>query len=274
MGVIRLYGILIISFLISGQSLAGFPVSVNAGRELGQSTENAAIVTLSATPAKVIASERHVLRLGYLYLEDATMDGFLAGAGPIRPFNVSQYWNHAVIITNNPSVTLAWSDVSSGAPITYRLRYGESPEALANSEELTETSFQAGPLKYLTWYYWQVDAIDAFGRLSESDMYSFSLAPQIFKGYCAPNPAPTGRTSFVFDMPGPGSANVAVYSLPHMSPVFETSLNGLGGGTNVYMFDGRDNQGRQLFNGTYMVKINCFGGRGENSNRFKLLVVR
>lgn len=66
MGVIRLYGILIISFLISGQSLAGFPVSVNAGRELGQSTENAAIVTLSATPAKVIASERHVLRLGYL----------------------------------------------------------------------------------------------------------------------------------------------------------------------------------------------------------------
>ncbi len=263
-------------FLFSwpGLGLGQFPVGVNAGMTAAESVENKAVVMASAFPAAVSLSQNHVLRLGFFYIEDAAFDGFLSGAGPDRPANQSEYFNHAVIVTANPTVTLEWTDVSRGQNINYRVRLGKNPVAQEMVADTTKTSQAFGPLEYLTWYYWQVDAVDDFGRLTESDVYVFSLAPQVFEAYCAPNPAPAGRSSFVFDMPGAGHAHIQIFTLPHMTPAFETNVDGLADGTNVYVFDGKDNAGRQLFNGAYMVKIRCFGGRGENSNRFKLLVVR
>jgi hypothetical protein len=141
---------------------------------------------------------------------------------------------------------------------------------------LSGTSYMLGGLDYLTPYYWQVGVTDLFGRTTLSEIYSFSIAPAIDHLIAAPNPFHPGHgtTTFEFNMSGPGTALLEIFSLPDSHRVFSTRLDGLQDGVNTYVYDGRNSGGRFLANGVFSVRLTKNGANGNAVERFKIVSVR
>ena len=75
-------------------------------------------------------------------------------------------------------------------------------------------------------------------------------------------------------MPGPGSAKLSIYLLPSVSLVYSASLDDLQDGVNTFDYRGVDGGGRALYNGVYMAILAKKGGQGNETERFKFLVVK
>lgn len=176
--------------------------------------------------------------------------------------------------------------VWEGAPDVswYRLKIwhqGESEYAL--TYEVLTTSFQlTDPLKKGNWF-WQVEAFDGAGNRSSSAIGSFSLEPNLaqalelsnLKG--GPNPfAPNGNGLFEsyqvsYSLSQPATVRVAIYNLAGKE-VYRSEGIPQGVGDHYFVWDGRDNQGRRVARGPYLLAIFAENDQNKAPARGRLLV--
>ena len=174
------------------------------------------------------------------------------------------------------TMTLEWDPSSNPLPVTYTVLTGPTPYNLSvYAAGIPGTFVVMANLQYLTPYYWQVVVIDQFGRTSTSPIYSFSIAPVQDHLIAAPNPFHPGHgsTSLMFNMPGAGTADLELFSLPDGRRVFQRHLDGLPDGVNIYAYDGRDNGGRLLPNGVFTIRLTKHGASSAVET-FKIISVR
>lgn len=178
-------------------------------------------------------------------------------------------------VLSNARIMFRWT-AGADSSITYRLYVGETPQTLAIMYQGGGTSFECSSLSYGKQYYWQIEARNAFGISSTSPLYSFMTitAPSRAFNYPNPfNPALNQPTNIVFDMPVTGSAEIRVYSeLGDLC--WERSYDNLPAGANEISYDGRDDNGNVLFNGTYLCKIIKRGGGNQLKDSCRLLIVK
>jgi hypothetical protein len=182
-----------------------------------------------------------------------------------------------LVLSPNGTMTLAWTDGTNGAPVQYRVYFGPDASTLPLVSTVTLTSYDLNGLAYANNYYWKIDTFDAYGRDTWSvATFSFSIAPSLDHLYCAPNPFRAGfqPTTCIFSMPGSGWAGLKIYALPHADLVFGKRLDGLTSGTNTFLYDGRDGDGRTLFNGVYTAILEKHGAYGNATERFRFIVAK
>lgn len=256
--------------------LGGFPVSLNSGS--GAPSDIRHVQDVSAGyMAEVISGPSCRSYIGYFYVSQAAYEAFLKTGLPyaVRPEPAGAA-SSPLIASADRTMRISWSNGSSGIPVRYRVYIGKTPDALSLVETTGDQFLVARDLDFLTVYYWQIEAFDVYGRATRSAVYSFSIAPTVDKMYCAPNPFRAGAeaTTFIFNMPGPGSAELSLYSLPGIDLVYSVPLPNLLGGINTHVYHGNDNRGQTLFNGVYLAVIEMKGSEGDVRQKSKVLVIK
>jgi hypothetical protein len=217
--------------------------------------------------------------VGYFNEAAAAYRTFLESDHPLavhpEPANAA---SSKFIVSPDRTVRLSWSDGTNQVPVQYRIYAGQSlsASALKVAGVTAERFFVLRDLEYLKDYTWQIEAFDTYGRATMSGTFTFSLSPSVGHFYCAPNPFRAGSqaTTFIFNLAGPGSAKLSIYLLPSVDLVYSTSLDGLQDGVNTFDYRGVDDGGRVLYNGVYMAVLAKKGGQGNETERFKFLVVK
>lgn len=118
--------------------------------------------------------------------------------------------------------------------------------------------------------------IDVFGVSDYSEVYDFQTLGTVTKAFNYPNPfnpASNQLTNIVFDMQDQGSAEITVYT-EFGHPVWRKTFDNLNKGSNEVQYNGRDDDGRELFNGTYVCLIKRKYGYGENTDKCRLLIIK
>jgi len=217
--------------------------------------------------------------MSYIAVSSANYTGCFFSSDHPLPVQVApgSFSGTALVPSATPAMTLAWTDGTNGVPVQYLVYFGNDPLDLPEVSTATLTNFPEQGLAYGTNYFWKIDTVDIYGRDTWSaGTFSFSLVPGISHMYCAPNPFRAGSqtTTFIFNMSGPGSADMKIYALPHADLVFEQTLSNLVSGTNLWAYNGLDNSGRPLYNGVYLAILVTQGTQGNGKEKFKFLVVR
>lgn len=264
---------------LSGSAWAGFPASMNCGSAKMGDERYSNEVSIGYI-AGVMTGHGLQNWVGYWYVARGAYEDFLDSDRPlaVRP-EPANAGNSPFIVSPDRSIRLSWSDGRRNLPVQYRVFWSNTSPSELRLLDTTGDRFRVlRDLNYLQDYYWQIEAFDTYGRAMKSAVFSFSLAPGVGRLYCAPNPFRAGSepTTFMFTMPGPGSAKLSFYYLPHLDLVFSTALNDLQPGVNAFGYNGADNSGRTLYNGVYMAIIQMKGVNGDDydTQKFKFLVVK
>ena len=265
-----------VSLLTAGGGFCGFPVSINCGSEIMTDGAHVAQVSLGFF-AGFISNAAAQNSIGFFDNADAAYQTFLNSDHPLavrpEPANAA---SSKFIVSPDRSLRLAWSDGTNQVPVQYRVYVGPSSSGVTLAGVTADQFYVVHDLEYLKDYSWQIEAFDTYGRATMSAAFTFSIAPSVSHLYCAPNPFRAGaqNTTFIFNMAGPGSATLSVYLLPSVGLVYSASLNGLQDGVNTFEYRGVDDSERVLYNGVYMAVMEKKGGQGNETERFKFLVVK
>jgi hypothetical protein len=180
-------------------------------------------------------------------------------------------------ITSTGKIDLEWlSTDPAGTELTYRLYAGVDPANLELYYEGKYPRYELTSLQSSKLYYWQVETINAYGASSRSPLYTFSTIGSPKKAFNYPNPfnpAINQTTNIVFDLPDVGSAELYVYTeLGDLC--WHKSFSNLFKGSNEITYDGKDDNGRVLYNGPYvcMIKKKCVSA--ESLDKCRLLVIK
>ncbi len=155
----------------------------------------------------------------------------------------------------NGRVTLSWS--ASGQGTRYRLHVGNNPSSLSVVYEGSDPFYALSSLEWGKTYYWKVEAVNQYGVSSFSPTYSFATLSSLSRAFNYPNPFNPARgekTYIVFAMALDGSAEISVYS-ELGDPCWRGTFDGLSAGAQQVSFQGRDDEGNILYNGTYVCRI-------------------
>jgi hypothetical protein len=210
------------------------------------------------------------------------------------------------IKTMRDGVEVSWERVTNpqGDPISYTAYLGGSPlelNAVARVEQAAGTGTAAlravalairpqaevqedgntvrlrlTSLDYYRNYYFKVTAENPYGSASETPLQNFTLASadSFPRAYNYPNPFSPGRggTSVVFNAPASGysRAVLTVYS-EFGQKLYERDCGRVPPGISEVRFDGRDQHGQALQNGSYVVRVR-FDGPSETATFFLLVV--
>ncbi|MBI5631614.1 MAG: hypothetical protein HY921_12115 [Elusimicrobia bacterium] len=220
---------------------------------------------------------------------------------------VSPFKGSPVVSTMRNNVLVSWGQVTTpqGDPITYTVYFGNSPDSMDVLTRVTQTLAASGPilasmpaavrpasqvelegdtikltlsgLDYYRRYYLRIVATNPYGASSATSLQTFALNPEngFPKAYNYPNPFNPNRggTHIVFNAPSSGyaSAKVSIYS-ELQDLLFEKDYANIPPGISEFVFDGRDRNGRSLFNGSYICRVRFTGP--DDKEIFYLLVVK
>lgn len=227
--------------------------------------------------AGYLRSSAGTLGVGLQYASQGGFSCFLSTDAPVGVAALSGTLAvQRLVPSASRTMTLEWTPSDNPLPVTYSVYLGPAPVNLSLYVAGLAGTFVSVPdLVYLQPYYWQVVVADQFGRTSASPIYSFSIAPVQDHLIAAPNPFHPGHesTSLMFNMPGAGSAELEIFSLPDGRRVLDKRLDGLSDGVNVVAYDGRDDAGRLLPNGVFSIRL-IKHGTSNAVEHFKIVSVR
>ncbi|MCX5778174.1 MAG: hypothetical protein NTU66_03000 [Elusimicrobia bacterium] len=208
------------------------------------------------------------------YLNDEyslEVSSFVVTNRPAAAINPGVADNQTVV---SGKVHLAW-DAGAGI-VHYKAYLGTDSSILSLVYEGADPACDVTSLVPGQLYYWQIETINEFGVASKSSILRFTTLGTIAKSYNYPNPFNPARgetTKIVFMMDENGSAEISVYSESGDS-IRRQQVDGLCKGSNEIAFDGRDEAGNQLYNGSYVCSITKkYSGR-ETRDRCRLLVIK
>lgn len=215
---------------------------------------------------------RYTVQNNYLNSEySLAVSSFVVTSRPLPAMNPSVQDNQTV---TNGKVHLRWD--AAGSSMRYKLYLGVDPLNLSVVFEGTDPAYDVAALAPAQLYYWQVETINEFGVSSKSSLLRFTTLGAIAKSYSYPNPFNPSRgesANIVFMMDENGSAEITVYS-EFGDHIWQKQVDGLFQGTNEIAYDGHDDAGNQLYNGTYVCSIvKKYSGR-ETRERCRLLVIK
>lgn len=218
-------------------------------------------------------------------------DGFFSLKGnwyvTSRPYNFS-YTYPRPDAENLPGETdFRWKIYSKEDrdTLTYEIYYWtgnekDKPKKLTGSAAVNgETSKRASELDNMSKYYWYIRIINKYGADFTSEEYSFYTGGPVEKFYNAPNPFNPARgqkTKFVFNMPQSGTAKLVIYS-EYGDKVWESdtySFTGDQASSKDITYDGKDNSGRMLYNGTYIAILTKKYGGKTKVEKCRILIIK
>jgi hypothetical protein len=200
---------------------------------------------------------------------------------PLIPTATSDFIEGATVLTNN--VTLKWiSSSPEGHTLGYNLEISTpmTPDAAPRRTSTAavmvpsgvvfnpaytgpRTSFTLSGLTPGRVYYWRVSAADPYATTT-SAVYSFKtfkLTDNTSFNYPNPVNPVSGSTKIVYSVETDQVVQIKIFS-EYGDLVYETSSASTAG-TNQVVWDGKDNHGQMLMNGTYVGVIKKVEGESK-----------
>ncbi|MDR1696231.1 MAG: hypothetical protein LBR69_06350 [Endomicrobium sp.] len=212
--------------------------------------------------------------------EESEVFFFRAFDIPLPPVKVSPD-KDVVDIIGAANVLIEWFCPTPN--VTYSLKIAGPYDNAVSSYTWTEIyngtgRYRTVPAEYGKHYYWKVLASNYEGDSAESDIFHFSTANIGKKAFNAPNPFNPARgqqTRFVFEMPESGTAQISLYS-EYGDKVWEseTFYKPSGQGFSEIIYDGKDNSGKALYNGTYLAVITKKYNGKTSVEKCRILVIK
>jgi hypothetical protein len=142
---------------------------------------------------------------------------------------------------------------------------------------INSLSHNISKLQHKKKYYWYMVIKNKFGVSLETEMFSFFTGGLVDKFYNAPNPfnpAIGAVTNFVFPVYYDGNAEIKVYS-EFGDLVWESDKFFFNGNTTGNIkYDGRDNSGRALYNGSYIAILTKQCNGKTETERCRILIIK
>jgi hypothetical protein len=218
---------------------------------------------------------RYTVRNGQ-FPSDYSLDvsSFVVTRRPGKPDNAGLPDSSTV---SNSKIILTWNPPENGeCTLTYRLFAGTDPERLSLIYEGSQPNYQLTMLEYGTKYYWQVESVNTYGVSSRSTVFNFDTISRVTHAFNYPNPfnpIQNQHTNIVFDMADNGYADVAIYT-EFGDLCWSKTFIGLLKNANEISYDGKDDRGRTLYNGTYLCLIKKKYPDREENDRCRILVLK
>ncbi|MDI6756684.1 MAG: hypothetical protein QME32_01525 [Endomicrobiia bacterium] len=181
---------------------------------------------------------------------------------------------------SSAKIVLSWAalDPDLSGTLRYKVYLGTNTASMSIIYDGYATTYEVQSLDYGKDYLWQVEAINIYGVSSPSPVWRFKTIerPASGKAFNYPNPFDPniGPTKIVFDMAQSGSAEVSVYTeLGDLC--WRKEFDGLLRGANEITYDGRDDAGRILYSGPYVVVIiKRYSDGSQSRDRARLLIIK
>ncbi len=181
---------------------------------------------------------------------------------------------------SNSNLNFSWA-VTKGVAndiLKYTLFLGTSENSMKQYDLATENSYIAQSLSSRTRYYWRVEVENQYGaKLLNPITFDFVTLGEIKKVYNAPNPFNPQKgqnTRIFFEMQQDGNAELYIYS-EYGDKIYHVSIDNLSKGNNEYVYNGKDDYGNTLYNGTYLCVVKKKYSNGESkTERCRLLVIK
>ncbi len=126
-------------------------------------------------------------------------------------------------------------------------------------------------------YYWRVEVENQYGaKLLSPETFVFVTLGEIKRAYNAPNPfnpQKGEKTRIFFEMHEDGNADIDVYS-EYGDKIFHAAVKNLSKGNNEFTYDGKDDYGNVLYNGTYLCVIKKKYSDNTKTERCRLLIIK
>jgi hypothetical protein len=201
-----------------------------------------------------------------------------------RPYNFIKTLPHSEFEEIPDNVCFSWnvSTDEKDDKLSYELYLGLESEKtdLKRVEQcpcINCLSYNMSKLKHKKKYYWYMIIKNKFGIPLETEMFSFFTGGLIDKFYNAPNPfnpALDAETDFVFPMYDNGTAQIKIYS-EYGDLVWESDRCFFNGNsTGNIKYDGKDNSGRTLYNGSYVAFLTKEYNDKTETERCRILVIK
>lgn len=166
-------------------------------------------------------------------------------------------------VVTNASVVVSWTaEDPDGTIQTYNLYFGASQPTMTCIYSGANTSFELSALEYGKTYYWQVEAIDNLGVSAQSPVYRFTTLGKISKPFNYPNPfnPMSQQTNIVCDVPSAQTVTIDIFS-EYGTRVYHSERDAQQG-INEFSYNGTDDHGNILYNGSYIARITTQEGTG------------
>ena len=181
---------------------------------------------------------------------------------------------------SNTNLNFSWN-VTKGVAndiLKYTLFLGTSEREMKQYDLATQSSYIAQSLSTRTRYYWRVEVENQYGaKLLNPITYNFVTLGEIKKVYNAPNPFNPQKgqnTRIFFEMQQDGNVELDVYS-EYGDKIYHASIDNLSKGNNEYVYNGKDDYGNILYNGTYLCVVKKKYSNGESkTERCRLLIIK
>ncbi|MFH1715547.1 MAG: hypothetical protein ABH857_05100 [Elusimicrobiota bacterium] len=212
-----------------------------------------------------------------------TDEYFLSIASFVVTGAPSHFSNLGIIdgdIVSNARLVLKWQVLFSGLEdfahkayagrLYYKVYLSEDNINFKKAYEGYDTSFELTSLKYNTKYYWKIEAINEYGAVGTSPIYTFTTIAKIERAFNYPNPFNPNKekTNIVFSADYSQEVVIKIFS-EYGDPTFEAEYHAIAG-ANEYVYDGRDDRGKILYNGSYICRVEKEG----RTETFYILIIK
>ncbi|MBO7612067.1 MAG: hypothetical protein J6T23_07655 [Elusimicrobia bacterium] len=180
----------------------------------------------------------------------------------------------------NTNLNFRWR-VSKGVDsdiLKYTLFLGTDENSMQQYDLATDDFYTAENLSPRTRYYWKVEVENQYGvKMLNPVTFDFVTLGEIRKAYLAPNPfnPQKGQTTRIFfEMSKEGKAELDIYS-EYGDKIYHTIKDNLAQGNNEIVYDGKDDNGNTLYNGTYLCVVKKkYSDGGNKTERCRLLIIK
>jgi hypothetical protein len=182
------------------------------------------------------------------------------------------------------NIYFSW-DIAKGVEgddLSYEIYIGRNPskEKLSKfntNPDKNSLTFAIPKLENKKRYYWYMKITNQFGASIETEVFYFTTGGMIDKFYNAPNPFNPARginTEFVFSMKEDGTCKITIYC-EYGDLVWESDRFFFSGNNSqVIRYDGKDNSGKMLYNGTYWAVLEKKYANKTEIEKCRILVIR
>jgi len=160
--------------------------------------------------------------------------------------------------------------------LKYTFYLGNSKESMKQYDLDTQTTYTIEKLSVRSRYYWKVEVENQYGaQLLNPITYEFVTLGEIQKVYNAPNPFNPlkEKTRIFFEMQEEGNVDLDIYS-EYGDKIYHTSKDNLAKGNNEIVYDGKDDYGNTLYNGTYLCVVKKKYSGTTKTERCRLLIIK
>jgi hypothetical protein len=201
-----------------------------------------------------------------------------------RPYNFVAKEPNPSIQAPTENVCFSWSISTDETDdsLSYEMYIGHDSEKenlpkVEDGPDINALSLIISKLEHQKQYYWYMKVKNKYGALLETEMFSFITGGIVDKFYNAPNPFyPTNgmKTDFVFPMRYDGTAQIIIYS-EYGDKVWESEILSFSGdSSHTIRYDGRDNYGKILYDGSYLAVLNKKYQNKAETQKCRILVIR